>query len=286
MPNDLFAELPVSEPAGARPVIPSGADRQRREALRVGPGAGRLALIAGGIGGALVLIAGSWAVSGGGKGAVPVVNAPSGPIRIAPENRGGMQVAGMNDPILSGDFASHEAALAPLPETPKPRALRTQIQAEGANSPERRHPPQQKKSEHAPVVNPEQATAPELLRAGKSVEEAVRRPTTAPAEPVPSTGALGGGRAAHHARAPVADGATRVQLAALSSEEAAKTEWKRMLKHMPELLAGRRPLFLRVEHDGHVFWRLRTGDFADHAKAAEFCAAVRSKGAECMVSSF
>ncbi len=80
----------------------------------------------------------------------------------------------------------------------------------------------------------------------------------------------------------VPTGEAGVQLAALKSEDAAKTEWERLVKRMPELLAGRHPTFVRAKHGGHVYWRLRTIGFADHAKASAFCKQVRTKGGDCM----
>ncbi len=77
-----------------------------------------------------------------------------------------------------------------------------------------------------------------------------------------------------------------VQLAALSSEQAARDEWQRMTKRMPDLLGGRQPTYSRVEHDGHTFWRLRTAGFSDLAQAKAFCERVRAKGTGCAVADF
>ena len=60
-------------------------------------------------------------------------------------------------------------------------------------------------------------------------------------------------------------GKMQVQLAAVDSEEAAKAEWQRLAKRMPELLGERRPSFQRAERDGKAVWRVRTGGFADTA---------------------
>jgi hypothetical protein len=77
-----------------------------------------------------------------------------------------------------------------------------------------------------------------------------------------------------------------VQLAALSSEEAARTEWRDLAKRMPGLLNGKQPILTHAERDGHTFWRLRTSGFADIAQARTFCDQVRQKGGGCSVADF
>jgi SPOR domain len=79
---------------------------------------------------------------------------------------------------------------------------------------------------------------------------------------------------------------TMVQLAALTSEEAAHAEWAQLAKKMPDLLNGRQPTYSRTERDGHTFWRVRTSGFADVAQARSFCDRVRAKGAGCAVADF
>jgi hypothetical protein len=77
-----------------------------------------------------------------------------------------------------------------------------------------------------------------------------------------------------------------VQLAALTTEDAARVEWQQLARRMPELLGGHQPSYSRVEHDGHTFWRLRTAGFADMTQARAFCEHVRAKGGACSVADF
>ncbi|MGH7056702.1 MAG: SPOR domain-containing protein, partial [Acetobacteraceae bacterium] len=80
--------------------------------------------------------------------------------------------------------------------------------------------------------------------------------------------------------------ATEVQLAAMSSESGATREWQTLQTALPGLFGHRQPLITKVEIDGHMFWRLRTGGFANIADATQFCATLRAKGRGCTIASF
>ncbi|WP_249732319.1 SPOR domain-containing protein, partial [Roseococcus sp. SDR] len=82
--------------------------------------------------------------------------------------------------------------------------------------------------------------------------------------------------------APAAGGRFMVQFAATRSEEAARTEWERLQRRIPEL-AGRQPIITRLERDGQpTLWRVRTGGFADAAAARAFCEPIRAREIACI----
>jgi hypothetical protein len=60
---------------------------------------------------------------------IPVIEADSRPIRVRPDNPGGMQIAGVGESILSGATSRTPETLAPPPEAPDPSGLRQQEQA-------------------------------------------------------------------------------------------------------------------------------------------------------------
>ncbi len=74
-----------------------------------------------------------------------------------------------------------------------------------------------------------------------------------------------------------------VQLGAFNSEQAAKSEWRRLQAKLPSLLAGREPAITTTERNGAIFWRLRTAGFSDRSTASGFCSQVRPANAKCMV---
>ena len=250
--------------------IPNPTYRIPRRHRGMDPGTRRLALIAGGLGVALVAVVGSWEFMGQRGSSVPVVQADNRPVRVKPDNPGGMQVAGANEDILSGGTESSAGKLAPPPEAPAPQVFRP--------------PP----SAPAPVATP--ALAPTLAAPSPpTVAAAPTKPVPAvkPAEPATAAALKPAEQAVEKRPAAAPSGnAALVQLAAVRSEDAAKSEWERLSKRLPELLGPHHPAFSKVEHDGHTLWRVRTGGFADIPQATSFCEKVRSKGAACSVADF
>ena len=236
--------------------IPGPTYRVPRHRSGMDPLTKRLALIACGLGGALVVGVGGWSMIGHHSGAVPVVQAENGPIRVKPANPGGMQISGANDDILSGGNSGDDK-LAPPPEVPEPQALRAASATQATSAPA-------SVVARAPVVAP----VPAPVVAAKPVEA---KPTTVAAAP-------------DHA-VPAGKGAL-VQLAAVRSEADAKSEWDRLSKRMPDLLAQRHPAISKTDHDGQTLWRVRTGGFADVTQAKDFCDRVRAKGTGCTVADF
>jgi hypothetical protein len=243
------------------------------------PGTRRLAIIAGGIGVALVAIIGVWSLSGSRSGTVPVIQAEKGPVRVKPENPGGMQVMGLNEDITADGSAGGKEKLAPAPEAPDPQALKAQMQAATQ---------QAAKTSPAPA-RPAQTGPAQVAKATPAQPVSLETPgqsATPPVSGLPQTRAETAGRTAPAAETKTTGRGTQVQLAALSSERAAMTAWEHLSKQMPELLSGRQPHVMRAEVDGRTYWRLRTGGFASIAQATQFCERVRAKGSGCSIASF
>ncbi len=255
-------------------MVSSGGPSYRVARARSGmePNTKRLALIAAGIGGVLLLLVGAYSMGGHRHPAgIPVVEADSRPLRVKPVNPGGLEVSGSDDSILSGAAFGKEA-MAPPPEVPAPQVLK----AEEAKNAAARLADAQPTPAIADAAVP-RTTEPASLAAPEAPLVPVPA-VTAPPAPVAKT--------APPALAPTFGGATQVQLAALPTEEAAMGEWQRLAHKMPDLLASRRPAVSRTEREGKTFFRLRTGGFTDIAQATTFCQHVREKGAGCSIASF
>jgi hypothetical protein len=234
--------------------IPRPTYRIPRHSHRMDPATRRLALIAGGLGGALLAIIGGWSVMGRQSTTVPVIQADSRPIRVKPENPGGMQIAGSSEEMSGAD--TNGGKLAPPTEAPAPQAM----------------------------LAPPPAPAPPAVVAAPPTAPVAA--TSAPTTAKPAAPAEKRAVASTADRAAPPTKSALVQLAAVTSEDAARSEWQRLEKRMPDLFAHRQPAFSKTERSGHALWRVRTGGFSDVAQATAFCERVRAKGAGCSIADF
>lgn len=251
------------------------------------PNTRKLAIIAGGLGAALVVMVGAWSFTGGRShgGGVPVVEADSRPMRVKPEKS--QQGPDMDEP------AAGKQALAPTPEAPNPNALKAQAEAAAlakaqadakALAEAKAIADARAQAEAKPVTSEKVAlTAPTAPAPSAQPPAAAPAVLPAPAAAIHGTPAKPAATATAPAAKP-ATGATQVQLAALASQEAAMAEWSRLEKRMPDVFGGRRPAVVKFEKDGKTLWRLRTGGFSDASQASSFCEKVRAKGGNCMVT--
>jgi Tfp pilus assembly protein PilF len=74
-----------------------------------------------------------------------------------------------------------------------------------------------------------------------------------------------------------------VQFAAATSEESAHSFWQSLVHRFPDALRQREPTVIRYEHDGTVFWRVRTEGFDTVSEAQALCARMRAGGQNCFV---
>ena len=274
----------------------TGQGRTRR---RLDPDTRRLAMFAGGLGAVLVALIGGSALIGHRDTEIPVITADTRPIRVKPDNPGGMKIDGAENDVFSAGSDTADSKLAPPPEAPDAKALRAES-APTAETPDTKA----RRAESAPppvvaVPAPPPAVAPPPATTSVLPAAMTPPPPAAPvaaARPVQTTSVLASRTAsvvaakpqmaAAEGRPPVGGHQVEVQLAALTSEQAAHNEWQLLSKRLGDLLDGRQPDFSRTERDGHAFWRIRTSGFADVAQARAFCDHVRAKGGGCSVADF
>ena len=204
-----------------------------------------LVLAACGLGGLLAIGGVGWLAFGRNTAPVPMIEADSRPIRVKPENPGGMQIAGVEE------ASAGPRQMAPAIEAPAPQALRAQLN----------QPVQASPRLAAPVAAPVAASALPPVSAGPAI---AARPAAPAATAVPP-------------------GRVTVQLGALDTEAQGRAEWERLTKKLP-VLAARQPQYQRADVGGHSVWRIRTGGFADTAEATAFCIQVKAKGGACSLA--
>ncbi len=271
------------------------------------PATRRLALIAAGLGAALLVLIGAWSMTGPAQTGLPVIAPQAGPLREKPAHPGGMQVAGAGQAIFGHTGGAGETAsggvMAP-PERPDLAALRAPPAPPPAASALPRTSPAAPATGPAPGPAtgpaPGPASAPatsaasaalplppifpaRLAQAARAVADrsAIGAPGMAPPTPRPlSVPATSAGAAGASAGA-----RPQVQLAALPTRAAAVAEWHHLRLRMPGLLAHHRLVLAEARVGGHVWWRVRTAGFADLGAARHFCARARAAGAACDVTS-
>jgi hypothetical protein len=241
--------------------VPSWRPRPEKQGISV-----RLLAVAGGLLGAVALAgAVAWGLSRMGPQPVPVIEADVRPLKVRPENPGGMVVPNQDQLVLEpaavrreAERRSGSARLDAGPEAPQLDLLQRQAA-----------PPPPTLA--APVPAP-QAPAPPAAVA----------PLAPPTPPAPAAAGPRPAPLAAVPAAPVANGRALIQLGALTTEEAARAEWERVAKRVPEL-AGFQPRITRVEREGQPpLFRLRAGGLADAAAAKSLCEAVKAKGGACV----
>jgi hypothetical protein len=250
----------------------------------------RMIFAAGGVGAVLVLcVVGYFAATGRPPAGVPVIEAPSGAMKVKPDNPGGLQVNTQTSALLRSNGSSADANLAPAPEVPDPAAL-------AASDNEEQAPPAPTNGP-APAAAPPSAPQATATAAPSAVSVPTVPETPAPSAsqqpamsvPLPSTGAAVVHNLAQEDRPPARSaeqGDVRVQLAALDSQDAALRQWAHLAHRMPGLFQGRRPIFAEAHVNGHTYWRVRTAGFNSTEEATRFCNDVHARGAACTVALF
>ncbi|TAJ38851.1 MAG: hypothetical protein EPO55_14390 [Reyranella sp.] len=220
-------------------------------------------------------------VKAGGRGLEPlVVQAPTTPSRVKPENAGGLvppnqdkevfnriapgAVPSLPEKLLPGvDTPKLPAAGLPAPAAPKPEAT-------AAKTPT---PVQPTAPGAGPTPAPVQAaTTPSASAQPASATTAT---TLVPTEAGPSIASL-----IENMSGPT--GGWRVQIAAVKSEDVAKSTWARLQSAHGDVLANLRMQAVRVDlGDKGVWYRVQAGPL-DEKQAQSICGTLKGRRADCV----
>jgi hypothetical protein len=248
---------------------------------------------------------------------LPVIKADDRPIKVRPDDRGGMQVPNQDKLVYQrmdgGEGDGKVERLLPPPEQPKapPRnggpsvALPSSKPAatEIIRPPAKGEPPAPKAAPQAKVavqameppaaVPPPAVSSPAVPPIAGPVTPAPVTPTpqavksfppqVAAVVPPPKVVAMAPPPAAAAPKVPAA-GDYVIQLGAVRAADSADKEWGRIQKANHDLLEALKSDITRVELEGKgTFWRVRAGPLSE-AAARQLCAELSSRGQGCILA--
>jgi hypothetical protein len=317
MPRDLRVEPREYQRGSSRP-NPDARSRPRRRRL-LAPILAVLGLM---VFFAIVWLAWSGTQTPTGEGGMPLIKADNAPVKMRPEQPGGMAVPHQDKLIydrLKAETGNTETAaverLLPPPENPLPRpepppppaaieespAADTPPSASGAPVPLIHSMPnvEQPGLSEAPAAAPSPPPAPPPRAAAAppppapaAAPRAVNSPPQTAAPP-PAQRTLPPPQSPQQTAAlpppsapPAASsggGSFRLQIASVKSEDAARAEFQRLQKRYPEALGGLGVAYVRVDlGDKGIYYRVQAGP-VDEARATSICSSLKSQSVGCIL---
>jgi hypothetical protein len=191
-------------------------------------------------------------------GDVPLIRADDKPVKLKPDQPGGMPVPDQNVSVYDPKpGAAPVEKLLPPPEQPMPRPT-----AKEAAAPT----PSAAASSAQPATATQQQAAATAVPKTPPKPAAKETPAAAPAKSVPA-------------------GPVRIQLASLRTPEAAKEEWGRLKREHPDLLGRLTAVAVKADlGDKGVWYRVQTQVFDDAAAADRLCADLKKQNVGCSLA--
>ena len=246
-------------------------------------------------------------LSGGmddGGSAVPLVTADKGPVKERPEEPGGMEVPNRDRKVYeslgekgteggSGSLRQETLTPPPQPKLPEPKAPEPPAQLSQAKPTlppppaattsggeelfEETAPPPAKVAPPAePPPPPKELAAPASPPPAAVPPKAEPQTAAKPAEAAPAT--------QMDAAQSALSGDYLVQLLAARDATAAEREWTRLSKAHNDLLGALGHVVVRADLGAKgIYFRLRTGPFADKAAASALCESLKKRSQGCLV---
>ena len=244
---------------------------------------------------------------------IPIVRAQLGPLRVAPDNPGGLTAAnqGLSVTQLAVNempLLSNEIHLAPAAEILNAENLSPQITEKvKLNTDDKTFEIKEVNAENSidfkVLSNEIEAVSGSKGKAVLSkvafsqkkmeIENAVSLALSIANDPVASPTSLRPKirpRSFHRnnkttvdqvaANGPISElamGSAVVQLGAFESKNLAKSEWQRVEKLLGSMLASKKMIVQKAESGGKIFYRLRASGFDDISDARQFCTAISDK---------
>lgn len=226
---------------------------------------------------------------------VPLITAPKFELKEKPTDPGGMDVPDRDKLVygrMAGEGGNDQGVerLLPPPETPlePPQAVSQAVSPaqQGAKAVVAMPPPAPKPAP-APAPIPEPAPAPAPVAKAEPVPAppvAIAAPAPKPAPAPTPAPAPAAPKATFKATAPAGQGYL-VQLSAVRTEQAAKSEWARMVKKYADVLGALEPVIQRADLGARgIFYRVRGGWFTSRAEAKAICDELARRNVGCIIA--
>lgn len=130
---------------------------------------------------------------------------------------------------------------------------------------------------------PAESTPAPATTAEKPAEPAPAPVAAAPKAAEPTQTAAAPKAATEPAVAPTAGGNSRIQIAAVKSDEAAKTQWAKLQKTYPDLLGALTLNVQKVTVNGGNFYRIQAGPLSK-TQAKDLCTKLKAQKQDCIVA--
>jgi len=230
------------------------------------------------------------------NGQLPVIGPDAGPVKVVPDNPGGVTVPDQDKVILNGNTAQPKVEqLLPPPENPVaspalPQAVQT---PQPVQAPAPMPAPQMAQTQSpppAPVSVPvpkPQAAPPVNLIPSPPPPKPVALQTPPPAPAVSGNSpASSAGAAAKPPTQPLPPGKGYfLQLGALRTVEAAQASWTQLKTAQPDILGNLPANAVKVDLGGDrgVFYRVMAGPIADESAAERSCNTLKQRHVACIL---
>jgi cell division septation protein DedD len=217
-----------------------------------------------------------------GNSDVPLLHADGDPVKVKPDNPGGMEIPNHDRSYVYDQRTGAQPAehLMPLPEAPLPRPT-----------------PSAQAAPVAPATPPPSSTGqlsgglPPVAPAAAAAEPAPAAPPAEPAAPEATGGVVSSPAVAapvhppQTASLPPGSGkGYRLQIAAVKTSEAAKEEWDRIRRQNGDLLGALGFISERVDlGDRGIFYRIQAGPIADPQEGERICTLLRQRNVGCIL---
>jgi cell division septation protein DedD len=230
----------------------------------------------------------SWFFGGGKDGELPVVQAMDDPVKVKPENPGGLEVPYQDQLVLNQEGADGEgepvverllpppeapqppprepATLAPLPRpSPAPAAPATGEIAVAAPRPD-----QSSQIVEAPMPDQSELVVVAPMSTGETSQ------VPAPPKPAKTQTAEALGTAP-------AKGSYVVQLGSFTSTAGSKQAWTRLQRAHRELLGDMSLFVQKAVVNDRTYFRVQAGPMPNRATAMDMCAQLKARKQDCLV---